>query len=177
MKQSQGSFEDKLSKVQEFGKGYLMQSPQSGNYGFAPPAPLNHWEGELDATEYGPSPQNPEVAASIGATGASMSENCLNLNVWAPTKDAAKLPVMVWIHGGAFRAGAGNSPLYNGATLSAQGNVVVVTINYRLGPLGFLYLAGLDERFTGNIGLLDQIAALKWVKENSITERAGCRNS
>lgn len=100
--------------------------------------------------------------------GAGQSENCLFLNVWTPGAGAAGRPVMVFIHGGAFVLGAGSSPLYNGAYLAASGNVVVVTLNYRLGALGFLY-AGTSVRgdtINGNFGLLDQQKAMQWVHDN-----------
>ena len=73
---------------------------------------------------------------------------------------------MVWIHGGAFYRGAGSEPLYDGTQLAKQGKVIVVTINYRLGPFGFLHLSSIDDSYSSNLGLLDQIAALEWVKDN-----------
>ena len=109
------------------------------------------------------------VAVSAGLnTAAEQSEDCLTLNVWTPAVDDARRPVMVYLHGGAFITGAGSWPMYNGATLARRGDVVVVTINYRLGLFG--YLRGIDVcgdalPSTGNEGLLDQIAALTWVKQ------------
>ena len=99
---------------------------------------------------------------------APQSEDCLTLNVWTPAMDDARRPVMVYLHGGAFMLGSGSMPMYHGATLARRGDVVVVTINYRLGLFG--YLRGVDVcgealPSTGNAGLLDQIAALKWVKQ------------
>ena len=99
-----------------------------------------------------------------------MSEDCLYLNVWTPAKSQKeKLPVMVLIHGGAFVRGAGSLPLYNGSALARKG-VIVVTLNYRLGSLGFLSHPKLAEESpnntSGNYGLLDQLAALKWVQDN-----------
>lgn len=88
------------------------------------------------------------------------------LNVFAPDTPSQNLPVMVWIHGGAFYLGAGSEPLYDGSKLAAQGEVIVVTLNYRLGPFGFLHLSSFDEAYSDNLGLLDQAAALKWVREN-----------
>jgi para-nitrobenzyl esterase len=101
-----------------------------------------------------------------------MSEDCLTLNVWTPEgagRSGPRLPVLVWVHGGAFVNGAGSLPWYDGSALAARGDVVVVTINYRLGVFGFLDLAevgGTDYEGSGNLGLLDQIAALSWVHEN-----------
>jgi para-nitrobenzyl esterase len=96
-----------------------------------------------------------------------MDEDCLFLNVWTPAADDARRPVMVWIHGGAFRGGSGSTPVFDGSAFARDG-VVLVTLNYRLHALGFLYL---DELFdgatgTGNLGILDQIAALEWVRDN-----------
>jgi para-nitrobenzyl esterase len=97
------------------------------------------------------------------------AEDCLTLNVWTPGTDGAR-PVMVWIHGGGFVAGSGASALYRGRALAARGDVVVVTINYRLGILGFLAHPGLADPdaggAAGNWGLLDQVAALSWVHDN-----------
>jgi para-nitrobenzyl esterase len=97
------------------------------------------------------------------------SEDCLYLNIWTPGLDGAKRPVMVWVHGGFFTTGAGSWLIYNGRTLSTRGDVVVVTINYRLGVLGFLNLNEVTQGripATGNEGLLDQVSALEWVRDN-----------
>ena len=91
------------------------------------------------------------------------SEDCLTLTVWTPAADSAKRPVLVWIHGGAFSSGAGSLPWYSGEQFAARDDIVAVSINYRLGALGFLYLPGISG---GNLGLLDQIAALRFVREN-----------
>ena len=132
--------------------------------------PAASWKGTRDATEFGfvcvqPKPQ----PASIYAWDLRpMSEDCLSLNIWAPA-DARKAPVFFWIHGGALTSGAGSDALYDGATLAARG-VVVVSINYRLGVLGFLahpqLSAESSRHVSGNYGLLDQIEALRWVKRN-----------
>lgn len=95
----------------------------------------------------------------------AQSEDCLFLNVWAPAA-TGNYPVMVWVHGGSFVTGSGSMPLYDGARFAAQGEVVVVTLNYRLGALGFLHLADLGPDFDNNLGLLDQVAALRWVQQN-----------
>ena len=99
----------------------------------------------------------------MGDFDVAQSEDCLTLNVWSPALDGAPAPVLFWLHGGAFTSGAGSLGWYRGQEFARDGRIVVVTINYRLGPLGFLYLPGLCE---GNLGLLDQIAALHWVKAN-----------
>ena len=91
------------------------------------------------------------------------SEDCLTLNIWTPAADSKKRPVLVWIHGGAFASGAGSLPWYSGERFAANGDVVSVSINYRLGALGFLCLPGVSD---GNLGLLDQVAALRFVRDN-----------
>ncbi len=105
----------------------------------------------------------------MGAGQQPQSEDCLYLNVWTPALDGRR-PVMVWVHGGAFLLGAGSEPLYDGSRLAASGDVVVVTVNYRLGVLGYLAHPSLRDADTGacgNWGLLDQIAAVAWVRDNA----------
>jgi para-nitrobenzyl esterase len=98
-------------------------------------------------------------------------EDCLCLNVWTPAvNDSGKRPVMFWCHGGAFTMGSGSAPFYHGTNLARRGDVVVVTVNHRLGPLGYCYLgdlAGEDYAESGNVGMLDLVAALEWVRDNS----------
>jgi para-nitrobenzyl esterase len=105
----------------------------------------------------------------IGAAGSRQSQDCLYLNVWTPRCDNARRPVMVWIHGGAFILGSGSTSLYAGGRLSERGDVVVVTINYRLGALGFLNwqaICNREDRPPSNLGIRDQVAALEWVRDN-----------
>ena len=150
-------------------RGIPYAMPPVGPLRFAPPQPPDSWTGTRDAAIFGARALQPAVAASAGLnTPAEQSEDCLTLNVWTPAVDNARRPVMVYLHGGAFVTGAGSWPMYNGATLAHRGDVVVVTINYRLGLFG--YLRGIDVcgealPSTGNEGLLDQIAALTWVKQ------------
>ncbi|MDQ0271903.1 carboxylesterase/lipase family protein [Cytobacillus purgationiresistens] len=163
----QGQLKGLVEREVRVWKGIPFAKSPIGDLRFQPPKAPEEWEGTRDATEYGSvCPQNREIAERLGTPVDQMSEDCLYLNVWTPLKSEEKRPVMVWIHGGAFRSGSGSTPLYNGAKLAQEGDVVVVTLNYRLGPLGFLHLAGMDESYTANLGLLDQIAALTWVKEN-----------
>ncbi|HTQ91348.1 MAG TPA: carboxylesterase family protein [Streptosporangiaceae bacterium] len=129
-----------------------------------PPQPVPAWTGERDATSFGPTvpkgdypPQYQPLFPEVVIPG----EDCLNLNVWTPSVGAAGLPVLVWIHGGSFMNGSGSVGAYDGAAFARDG-VVCVTINYRLAAEGFLFLGdGL-----ANLGLLDQLAALRWVQEN-----------
>ena len=123
-----------------------------------------------------PGPAAPQFALPVfswlNAAGGSLGDDCLSLNVWTPALDGAKRPVLVWIHGGAFLIGSGATPVYHGAALARRGDAVVVTVNYRLGALGFAHLGLLprlaERGFRGatNLGLRDQIAALEWVSEN-----------
>jgi len=142
-----------------------------GKRRFQPPAPCEKWEGIYDATAFGPVAVQPEngIMGLIDQVDIEASEDCLNLNIWSSTTEGKGRPVMVWIHGGAFANGSGSSGLYDGTSFVEAGDVVVVTLNYRLGVLGFLHLAAIDREtyaLSGNCGILDQIAALQWVKEN-----------
>jgi para-nitrobenzyl esterase len=127
---------------------------------FAAPQPATPWTGTRVADAYGP--MSPQIPGELYLrTEAGFSEDCLSVNVWTPDP-AGRRPVMVWIHGGGFRQGGGAHLLYDAAPLSGRGDVVVVTLNYRLGALGFLAHPDLGA----NHGLLDQIAALRWVRDH-----------
>ncbi len=133
-----------------------------------PPKP---WAGLRDGARFATiAPQIPSAAERlIGGTPGEQSEDCLYLNVWTPSLEKPLRPVMVWIHGGAFVTGAGTLGTYNGKRLAALGDVVIVTINYRLGAFGFLNLADASDGKlpgAGTQGLTDQIAALNWVRAN-----------
>src|SRR5271156_218649 len=146
---------------------------------FAAPRKLPAWTGVRDAFDFGNRAIQDENAFALppamlklfaGRELPPMSENCLVLNVWTPAvNDGRKRPVMFWCHGGAFISGSGDSPWYDGSNLCRKGDVVVVTINHRLGAFGYLHLdeSGGDE-FTasGNAGMLDIVAALEWVRDN-----------
>ena len=152
-------------------KGIPFSQPPVGALRWRPPEPPTSWEGVRDATaSSGISPQvvNAALEALLPSSDAavSQSEDCLYLNIHTPAIDEAKRPTLVWIHGGAFTTGSGSSPLYNGTALAERGEVVVVTINYRLGALGFLALPGSTENEPQtNFGMLDQVAALRWVQQ------------
>lgn len=151
-------------------KGIPFAAPPVGDLRWKAPAPAPKWDGALEASDFGPACLQPvRTSGSIYAEDmGAMSEDCLSLNIWAP-KGAKKAGVFVWIHGGALRAGASKQKMYDGSRLAEEG-IVVVSINYRLGVLGYLahpeLSAETDENISGNYGLLDQIAALKWVREN-----------
>jgi len=151
-------------------KGLPYARAPMGKDRWRPPQPFPDWRGVRKATEFGPSCFQPPVAAdSLYADDPGpMSEDCLSLNVWAP-KDARHAPVFVWIHGGALNIGTSRLGMYDGSGLARQG-VIVVSINYRLGVLGWLAHPELGaesaEGLSGNYGLLDQIEALRWVRRN-----------
>jgi len=145
-------------------RGVPYARPPLNELRFAAPEPLSPWQGVRDATLYGPAAMQAKPQGStfgmFGPGGREISEDCLYLNVWVPNTATPDKPVMVWIHGGIFRMGTGGSPTYEASRLAAYGDVIVVTINYRLGCFGFLHAPG---EATSNAGLLDQLAALNWI--------------
>ncbi len=154
-------------------KGIPYAEPPAGKLRWHPPRPCVPWKGVRRTVQYGPvCPQNlfpgVEVSASMEVVGPKQ-EDCLYLNIWTPGLDDKKRPVMLWIHGGAFIIGAASQGAYDGFGLCGKGDLVVVTINYRLGALGFIHLNNVTNGTipaTGNEGLLDQIAAIDWVRRN-----------
>lgn len=133
---------------------------------FLPPRPVQPWRDIFDASDYGP--QAPQIRSVIADDGP-MDEDCLRINVWTPRPDSRRRPVMLWFHGGGFEAGSGSSSLYDGASLCRRGDVVVATINHRLNVFGHCHLASLlGDRYatSGNAGMHDLFAAMKWVREN-----------
>ncbi|TNE63631.1 MAG: carboxylesterase/lipase family protein [Alphaproteobacteria bacterium] len=151
-------------------KGIPYAQAPIGDLRWKPPVPLAAWDGVHAAHDFGPACLQPEPnPKSIYSWDLpSKSEDCLSLNIWAPKK-AKKAGVFVWIHGGALRAGSSLEPMYDGARLAEEG-ILVVSINYRLGVLGYMAHPELSaespDHVSGNYGLLDQIAALKWVQDN-----------
>jgi para-nitrobenzyl esterase len=151
-------------------KGIRYGADTTGKNRFRPPRAPEPWAGVRDALEFAPSCPQPTRRPPGWSPEPYESEDCLGLNVWTPgTDDGARRPVMVWIHGGAFQIGSGSWPYYDGAALARRGDAVVVTVNHRLGILGYLHLAELaGESYagSGNAGMLDLVAALEWVRDN-----------
>ena len=164
-----GTYEDGLHIF----RGIPFAAPPVGERRWLPPQPVESWREVRSATEFGPSsPQNPIVIA-IGSFDGQIegetSEDCLTLNVWTPALDGARRPVMVWIHGGGFVIGSGREAMCDPGYLARTGNAVLVSINYRLACFGFLRLVDVTDGAipaTGNEGMLDQVAALEWVRDN-----------
>ena len=150
-------------------RGIPYAKPPVGELRFRASEKPEPWAGVRDASSFGPAAHQPPLmlAALPGFDIGEQSEDCLYLNVYAPAgaSTASPRPVMLWIHGGAFVIGSGAQSIYDGCKLARRGDVVLVTINYRLGALGFLDL-GQPELAAPNAGLLDQIAALEWVRDN-----------
>ena len=162
-----------ISGVRENGlsiyKGVPFAAPPVGDLRWRPPASVAPWTGTRRADAFAPACM--QVGVSMpGEIPPPLSEDCLYLNIWTPTKSVhGRLPVLVWIYGGGYTNGSASMPLYWGDRLAQKG-LIVVTIAYRLGPLGFLAYPELTResphRSSGNYGLLDQIAALEWIQRN-----------
>jgi para-nitrobenzyl esterase len=158
----QGTMEEDLTVY----RGIPFAAPPTGELRWRPPQPAGNWEGLRRADKFAP-----ECIQRSGAgESPAMSENCLYLNVWTPAKSPSDhVPVLVWIYGGGFNAGATSIPTYTGEVLAHKG-VVLVSIAYRVGALGFLAHPELSaespEHVSGNYGLLDIIAGLQWIKKN-----------
>ena len=148
-------------------KGIPYAAAPTGALRWRPPQPPAPWRGVRRATEFGADP--PQAASSRTRAGRT-DEDCLTLNVWTPAKDQnARLPVMIWLYGGSYVSGSASDPRCDGESFARKG-VVVVTVNYRIGLLGFMAHPGLTKesahRSSGNYGLLDTLAALGWVRRN-----------
>lgn len=152
-------------------KGIPYAAPPVGEFRWRPPQPVKSWIGVRDANQFGSNCAQAGWGAAPGTIAEGSSEDGLYLNVWVPTgtKPGAKLPVLVWIHGGAFVFGSGSQPDFSGVPFAKQG-VILITLNYRLGRLGFFAFPALSkehpEEPKGNYAYMDQIAALQWVKDN-----------
>ena len=153
--------------------GIPFGKPPVGDRRFCAPEAAEPWDEELDASAFGPDPvqsvDGPYTGVIPGTSTDSVSEDCLTLNVWVPTGDEAGLPVMVWAYGGAFLTGGSSFPLYSGARLAAEQQVVVVSVNYRVGALGFMDLRQMPggKSTTANCGLHDVRLGLEWVAANA----------
>ncbi len=164
-----------ISSIHQF-KGIPYGAPTGGRNRFRPPVKPEPWTGVRDALAYGFSSPQPaggmaQLQAIIGdARPEPENEDCLYLNVWTPgVGDGGKRPVLFWCHGGGFTMGSGSSGFYHGRNLARRGDAVIVTVNHRLGPLGYCYLgelAGEEYADSGNVGMLDLVAALEWVRDN-----------
>lgn len=145
-------------------KGIPFAAPPVGELRWKAPQPVKHWTKTLETKKYAPGPIQ-------GAPSAEYSEDCLYLNVWSPAKKTdEKLPVLVWIYGGGFVFGSTADPNYDCEELARKGGIILASVNYRVGQLGFLTLPELtaenDKHISGNYGLMDQIVALQWIKNN-----------
>ena len=153
-------------------KGIPFAAPPVGERRWLAPEKPASWTGVRDARRFGAvAHQNRVMLSALSAMviDGEQSEDCLTLNVWTPALDGKRRPVMVWIHGGGFTIGSSSQSLYDGSVLARRGDVVLVTVNYRLGPLGFIRLADVTDGkipSSGNEGMLDQVAALEWVRDN-----------
>jgi carboxylesterase type B len=164
IKTAHGAFRGSIADGAITFKGIPYAAPPFGARRLRPPQPVEPWSGVRDALTAGPMPPQlpyPPPWDALIPERATVGEDCLNLNVWSPDRGSAGLPVMVWIPGGMFEAGSGAT--YDGSRFARDG-VVCVTINYRVGAEGFLYLPDGDA----NLGLLDQVAALEWVRDNIV---------
>ena len=168
-----GSLEGKEEKRGLVFRGIPFASPPVGPGRFRAPEAMPAWKGVRQATHFGPSaqqtPQTLLAARRLLGTYDDNSEDCLYLNIWTPAADNRPRPVMVWIHGGAFLLGSGATALYSGSRLAHRGDVVVVSLNYRLGVLGSFNmetLQGRPDEIEPNLGIRDQIAALQWVRDH-----------
>ena len=161
--------DNSTSKIRTF-KGIPFAAPPVGNLRWAPPQTVSSWKGVRKATEFGARCMQGPIFSDMIFRDPGPSEDCLYLNVWTPATSAgARLPVMVWIFGGGFQAGATSEPRQDGENLAKKG-VVVVSLSYRLGIFGFFSHPELTKesphKASGNYGLLDQAAGLRWVHDN-----------
>ncbi|MEI8607163.1 carboxylesterase family protein [Pseudoalteromonas sp. B160] len=171
---TQGKLEGTAQQNLAVFKGVPFAKPPVGELRWKAPQPAEKWQGVRKAQAYAPAP------IQAGNPVSGVSEDSLYLNIWTPAEsNADKLPVLVWIYGGGFSFGSSSDPIFDGSELAHKG-VIVVSIAYRVGQLGFLAHPGLNKEspagVSGNYGLLDQIAALKWLKQN-ITEFGGDANN
>jgi len=159
-----GRIEGVQTDTHQFFRGIPYAAPPLGQRRFGPPELPEPWTGVRTCAEFGRSaPQAPGVLPDMA--GGPTAEDCLFLNVYTPAADAGRRPVMVWIHGGGFTTGSAAGAMFDGGPLCARGDLVVVTLNHRLGALGYMHLPTLEAAGT-NLAQRDQIAALEWVRDN-----------
>lgn len=171
VKTANGNLEGKLEKsgVRSF-KGIPFAAPPVGDFRWKEPQPVKNWQGVRKATQFGHNGMQSPVFGDMAFRSPGMSEDCLYLNVWAPAKKTSNLlPVLVYFYGGGFVAGDGSEGRYDGESMASKG-MVAVTVNYRLGVFGFMAHPELTKesphQASGNYGMLDQAAALRWVQQN-----------
>lgn len=171
VKTMNGVVEGVLEKSGVFSfKGIPFAAPPVGEFRWREPQPVRNWEGVLKADHFGPRAMQTAVFGDMGFNSDGMKEDCLYLNVWAPSKKSSRLlPVLVYFYGGGFVAGDGSENRYNGENMATH-DIIALTVNYRLGVFGFMSHPELTKESpfhaSGNYGLLDQAAALKWVRQN-----------
>lgn len=165
-----GAWADEAAGVSVF-RGIAFATPPVGDLRWRPPAAVEPWDGTKLATEFGPAcwQARNEEASPYSRGELARSEDCLTLNVWSPASVGQQLPVMVWFHGGGHSSGVGSATIFDGTAMAKKG-VLMVTANYRLGPLGFLAHPALtaesEHGSSGNYGILDHVATLTWVRDN-----------
>lgn len=159
-----GRVRGRLEAGLEVFRGIPFAEPPVGEARFAAPRPVRRWEGVREAFSFGPPPpQDPAMPGFRAPADAATGDDWLTVNVWTPDSDpAARRPVMVWIYGGAYRVGSANG--YDGRRIAGDGDVVVVTFNHRVGVEGFAAIDGAPA----NRALLDQVAALEWMRDNIV---------
>ena len=160
-----GTIVGKLENGIQIYRGVPYAEPPVGERRFKAPELRGPWSGTLDATRPGNRAMQPKIPG-LGSSSATYSEDCLVVDIYTPAADGRARPVLFWIHGGAYYIGSGNE--HDGSILAAQGDVVIVTVNYRLGVFGFLDLSKYDDALAGSVsnGFRDQILALTWVRDN-----------
>ena len=151
-------------------KGVPFAAPPVGNLRWKAPQPVEKWEGVRQAKDFGPNPMQENLFGDMMFGTKEMSEDCLYLNIWTPSKTwNEKLPVFIYFNGGGLMAGSGSEPRYAGMTLARNG-IIAITANYREGIFGFFAHPELSKeseyKGSGNYGFLDQVAAIQWVKDN-----------
>ena len=163
---AQGRYKgNRINSVQVF-KGMRYGASTAGANRFMPPRPAEPFAGVADAFDFGDSA--PQIAGAL-SEGRTASEDCLRINVWTPNADNRKRPVLLWFHGGGWEAGSGSGDIYDGTNMALRGDVVVCSINHRLNVFGYCDLSnqlGEDYAQSGNVGYLDLVASMEWVRDN-----------